>query len=217
MIRVLARCLFLAVALMCALSARAQTNIELRANQNYAVIMQQPVQTGDKIEVIDFFWYGCPYCCQLLPSFNEWLKRKPDDVVVRRVPAVLRESWLAQAHLYYTLDILGEADKFHDKVFDAHHMERLNSNDPEAVASWASQNGFEKERWQQAYYSREVPDRVRRAFEMSRAYGVPGTPAIVVDGRFLSTSGMAGNVKNLVPVLEALINAARERRSKANQ
>lgn len=214
--RGLLRCLLLAIALVCAVSARAQTNVELRANQNYAVIMQQPVQTGDKIEVIDFFWYRCPYCYQLIPSFNEWLKRKPDDVVVRRVPAVLRESWLAQAHLYYTLELLGEADNFHEKVFDAHHMDRLNSNDPDAVAKWAVQNGFDMGKWQQAYYSPEVPNRVRRAFEITRAYGVPGTPAIVVDGRFLSTSGMAGSVKNLVPVMEALINAARERRSKAS-
>jgi protein dithiol oxidoreductase (disulfide-forming) len=177
--------------------------------------MQQPLRDPGKIEVIDFFWYGCPYCYELLPQFKEWEKRKPDDVVVRRVPAVLREAWLAQAHLYYTFDVLGEADKYHDKVFDAHHKERLISNNPETVAEWAVKNGIDKDKWQAAYYSKEVQARVINAVNMSRAYAVSGTPAIIVDGRFMSTSGMAGGVKNLVPVMEALINVARERRANA--
>jgi thiol:disulfide interchange protein DsbA len=211
----LQRFLLTTMAILCFVSlARAQP-IELKPNQNFVVIQQQPLQDASKIEVIDFFWYGCPYCYELLPQFNEWLKTKPDDVVVRRIPAVLRESWLAQAHMYYTLDVLGEADKFHDRVFDAHHKERLISNDPAAVAEWAIKNGFDKNKWQEAYASREVPVRVRRAYDMSLAYSVPGTPAIVVDGRFMSTSGMAGGVKNLVPVMEALVNVARERRAKA--
>jgi thiol:disulfide interchange protein DsbA len=210
----LPRILLAALMALCfAQFARAQS-VELKPNQNFVVIAPQPVQTADKIEVIDYFWYGCPYCYELLPQFNEWLKRKPDDVVVRRVPAVLREAWIAQAHMYYTLDVLGEADKFHDRVFDAHHKDRLISNIPDAVAEWAVKNGIDKQKWLEAYHSKEVQNRVIRAMEMSRNYAVPGTPAIVVDGRFLSTSGMAGGVKNLVPVMEALIEVARERRAK---
>jgi len=215
MIRELPRFFLATIAALCFASiARAQP-IELKPNQNFVVIQQQSLQDASKIEVIDFFWYGCPYCYELLPQFNEWLKTKPDDVVVRRIPAVLRESWLAQAHMYYTLDVLGEADKFHDRVFDAHHKERLISNIPEQVAEWALKNGLDKDKWQEAYHSKEVQTRVIRAVEMSRAYAVSGTPAIVVDGRFMSTSGMSGGVKNLVPVMEALINVARERRTKA--
>lgn len=197
-----------------AMPARAQP-VELKPNQNFVVIQQQPLQDESKIEVIDFFWYGCPYCHQLMPLFNEWMKRKPDDVVVRRVPAVLRETWLAQAHMYYTLDVLGEADNFHEKVFDAHHNERLISNNPEIVTEWAVKNGIDKDKWQAAYYSKEVQNRVIRAVNMSRAYAVSGTPAVVVNGRFMSTSGMAGGVKNLVPVMEALIEVVRERRKSA--
>jgi len=215
MIRELPRFFLAAMVALCFASIARAQSIELKPNQNFVVIQQQPLQDASKIEVIDFFWYGCPYCYELLPQFNEWLKTKPDDVVVRRIPAVLRESWLAQAHMYYTLDVLGEADKFHDRVFDAHHKERLISNIPEQVAEWALKNGLDKDKWQAAYHSKEVQARVIRAVEMSRAYAVSGTPAIVVDGRFMSTSGMSGGVKNLVPVMEALINAARERRAKA--
>jgi len=211
----LQRFLLTAMAILCFVSLARAQSIELKPNQNFVVIQQQPLQDASKIEVIDFFWYGCPYCYELLPQFNEWLKTKPDDVVVRRIPAVLRESWLAQAHMYYTLDVLGEADNFHDRVFDAHHKDRLISNIPEQVAEWALKNGLDKDRWQEAYHSKEVQNRVIRAVQMSRAYAVAGTPAIVVDGRFMSTSGMSGGVKNLVPVMEALIDVARERRAKA--
>lgn len=215
MIRFIPRFLLAAMVVFCvAPLARAQF-VDLTANQNFVVIMQQPLPDPDKIEVIDYFWYGCPHCYAFLPQLNEWISRKPDDVVVRHIPAVLREAWLAQAHLYYTLDVLGEADNFHNKVFDAHHRDRLISNNPDTVAEWAEKNGIDKSKWQKAYYSKEVQNRVKRAVNMSRAYAVPGTPAIVVDGRFLTTGGMAGGVKNLVPVLEALVNLAREHRAKA--
>ncbi len=211
----IARCFFTTIAALCFSTAVNAQSIELKPNQNFVVIMQQPLQEAGKIEVIDFFWYGCPYCYELMPLFNEWLKNKPDDVVVRRIPAVLRENWLAQAHMYYTLDVLGVADKLHDKAFDAHHKERLISNIPEQVEEWAVKNGIDKDKWLAAYHSKDVQNRVIRAVNMSRAYAISGTPAIVVDGRFMSTSGIAGGVKNLVPVMEALINVARERRAKA--
>src|SRR5262245_41378704 len=73
--------------------------------QTYRVILPQKVETGDRIEIIDFFWYGCPYCYELLPLLTEWEKRQGVEVAVRRVPAVLREAWLADAHLYYTLEL----------------------------------------------------------------------------------------------------------------
>lgn len=203
---------WIAAALLCT-TGHAQEGPPLRANQNYVVIMQQPVETGDKIEVIDFFWYGCPYCYELLPKIEAWAKNKPADVVLRRVPAVLRENWLAQAHLYYTLDVLGEAERLHVKAFDAIQRDRLISNDPDAVAEWAVQNGIDREKWRAAYFSSEVPNRVRHAIELSRNYAVPHTPAVVVDGRFLTSSAIAGGIDNVVPVLESLIKVARERRA----
>ena len=68
--------------------------------QSFRAINPQPVQTGERIEVIDFFWYGCPYCFQLLPMIAEWEKSKPADVVVRRVPAILQQHWVPSAHLF---------------------------------------------------------------------------------------------------------------------
>ena len=191
-----------------------QAPLDRPLEQTYRVILPQQVETGDRIEVIDFFWYGCPFCYQLLPVLTDWENRKPADVTVRRIPAVLREAWLADAHLYYTLELLGEADRLHARVFEAVHMNRLITGDPQAVAAWAAQNGIDGQKWQGAYTSDEVRKRVIRALELGRSYDVRGTPALVVDGRYQTGGGLAGQLKNIPAVLDGLVNLAREHRKK---
>jgi thiol:disulfide interchange protein DsbA len=173
------------------------------------------VETGDRIEIIDFFWYGCPFCYELLPVFAEWESRKPVDVTVRRIPAILRETWLPEAHLYYTLEMLGEAERLHARVFDSVHKDRLRTNDPQAVAAWATQNGINGDKWLSTYAAEEVRKRVIRAVELVRTYDVRGTPSIVVDGRYQTGGGLAGGLKNVPLVLDGLVNLAREMRKKA--
>lgn len=213
-LRVAALGLMLSIFSHAALAQQAQPAPSRALEQTYRVIVPQPVESADRVEVIDFFWYGCPYCYELLPIFTEWEKRKPEDVIVRRVPAVLREGWLADAHLYYTLDVLGEADRLHARVFDAVHKEQLRTIDMEAVGAWAVKNGIDRQKWQAAYESVEVRNRVIRAVEMARNYDIRGTPAVVVDGRYQTGGGIAGGLTNIPKVLDGLVDLARERRKK---
>jgi thiol:disulfide interchange protein DsbA len=180
--------------------------------ESFRVITPQPTATGDRIEVIDFFWYGCPYCYQLLPLFNAWEKSKPADVAVRRIPAVLRQEWVPDAHLYYTLETLGEADRLHTPVFEAIHRDRLLPTDIEGWARWAASNGIPREKWSEAYNWQGVREKVVRAVDLARDYDVRGTPVIVVDGRYQTGSGYAGSLQNVIPTLEGLVKLARERR-----
>ena len=144
----------------------------------------------------------------------EWEKRKPADVVVRRIPAILRESWLADAHLYYTLELLGEAERLHAVVFDSVHKGQLRTSDEEAVAAWAVKNGIDAQKWQQAYRDIEVRNRVVRAMTLAGNYDVRGTPAVIVDGRYQTGGGIAGGLTNIPLVLDKLIDLAREQRKK---
>lgn len=182
--------------------------------QSYRAITPQATAAADKIEVIDFFWYGCPYCYQLLPMMLEWEKSKPADVVVRRIPAVLRQEWVPEAHIFYALDALGAADRLHAKVFDAFHRDRLQSTDIEAWTQWAASNGIERVKWDEAYNSKAVRDNVVRAVELGRDYDVRGTPVLIVDGRYQTGGGQAGSLKNVMPTVDGLVNLARERRKK---
>ncbi len=182
--------------------------------ESYRTISPRPTPPGDTIEVIDFFWYGCPYCYRLLPLLMAWEKTMPADVVLRRVPAVLRQEWLPDAHRYYTLEHLGEADRLHAKVFDAVNRDRLLSPDAEGWARWAVANGIERARWDAANSAREVRDKVVRAADLARDYDVRGTPVVVVDGRYQTGSGQSGSVQNVMPTVDGLIKLARERRKK---
>jgi thiol:disulfide interchange protein DsbA len=144
----------------------------------------------------------------------EWEKRKPADVTVRRIPAVLREAWAPDAHLFYTLEVLGEAERLHTRVFDAVHKDRLRTTDSDAVTAWAVKNGIDQQKWLAAYTSQEVRKLVVRSIELAGNYDVRGTPALIVDGRYQTGGGLAGGLKNVPSVLDALVNLAREQRKK---
>ncbi len=144
----------------------------------------------------------------------EWEKTKPSDVVVRLIPAVLREGWLADAHLFYTLELLGEAQRLHTAVFDSIHKGQLQTSNTEAVAAWAVKNGIDAQKWQGAYTNNEVRNRVVHAMTLARNYDVRGTPALIVDGRYQTSPGMAGGLAGIPAVLDALIKLAREQRKK---
>jgi len=207
---------FIVVSALCAWAASAGAqNQERSFEQSYRLIpAQPPIGATNKIEVIDFFWYGCPYCYQLLPTLDAWIKAKRDDVVVHRVPAVLRKDWVPDAQLFYTLEVLGEAERLHARVYDAIHKQQLQSSDATAVAEWAVRNGIDRQQWMDAYASAEVQKRIQHASAFTRDYDIRGTPAIVVDGRYQTSGGIAGGVKNMIPIVDALVSAAREQRRK---
>jgi protein dithiol oxidoreductase (disulfide-forming) len=190
----------------------AQDAIKVRQNIDYRLIAQQPVETGGRIEVIEFFWYGCPYCNELQPALEEWIKRKPDDVTLRRIPVILRDSWAQHARIYYTLELLGEVGRLHPQVYHSYHVEELHMSKPEVMEQWAATHGIERRKWIDAYYSPEVDARVAHAFQLTKRYDVQGTPSLVVGGRYLTSSSMTPTVRGLVPVLEDLVRLARQNR-----
>ena len=189
---------------------------EIRARQNieYRVIPVQPVETVERIEVIDFFWYGCPYCNELQPALEDWIKRKPDDVAVRRIPAILKDNWAPHARIFYALELLGETERLHLKVYHSYHVEELFMSKPDVMEQWAVKNGIERRRWVDAYFSPEVDGRIARAFQATKRYDVQGTPSLVVDGRYLTSSSMTPTVRGMIPVVEDLVRLARQNRGK---
>ena len=197
-------------------AGRAQSQ-EIRARQNieYRVIPSpQPVESGANIEVIDFFWYGCPYCNELQPALEVWIKNKAADVTVRRVPAILKDNWAPHARIFYTLELLGELERLHLTVYHGYHVEQLYMSKPDVMEQWAAKNGIERRRWLDAYYSPEVDARIARAFQATKRYDIQGTPSLVVDGRYLTSSSMTPSVRGVIPVLDDLVRLARQNRAR---
>ena len=213
-IGILARGGLALLALACLAAASHAQGIRARQNIEYRLIAPQPVETGDRIEVIDFFWYGCPYCNELQPALEGWIRHKPADVALRRVPAILRDSWAPHARIFYTLEQLGEVERLHLKVYEGYHVELLHMSKPDVMVEWAARHGIDRKRWLDTYHSPAVDAKIERAKKLSEAYTVKVTPTLVVDGRYL-TSGrhVPGNdVRDVVPILEDLVLLARQQR-----
>jgi thiol:disulfide interchange protein DsbA len=191
-----------------ALAAAPKLNTDYRL-----VIPPQPVETGNKIEVIEFFYYGCPHCYDLEPYLKNWLSRAPKDVEFRRIAAVFRDDWVPLTKTFYTLEALGELNRLHSDVFEAIHVKQINLNNDQMLLDWMEQHGVNRKKFTDAYNSFSINNRVEFAKKLTQAYGVEGTPSLVVDGKYLTGPGMAGSHESAMRVLDQLIDKARQERS----
>ncbi len=171
-------------------------------DREYTVIepAQPPLEplNGKKVEVIEFFYYGCPHCYNLQPSLKAWLKNAPSDVEFRRQPTVFRESWIPLTRTFYALDAIGLLDKFHDEVFETVHKQNVNLGNRQILLDWAGRRGIDTKKLAEAYDSFSVQTKSQRAVQMTRAYGITGTPSVVVGGRYLTGPSMTTNADNSI-------------------
>lgn len=180
-------------------------------DKEYRVI--NPAQPGDgskKIEVVEFFYYGCPHCYDLEPALKNWLKRKPADVEFRQQPAVFRENWIPLTKTYFALDALGLLPKLSDKVYSAVHDEGLGLSDEAMMSKWISQQGVDPVKFSEAYRSFAVQNNVQRAIQITRDYQVKGTPSIAVAGKYITSPSMTGGFDRFFEVVDQLIEMARK-------
>jgi thiol:disulfide interchange protein DsbA len=160
----------------------------------------QPVETQGKIEVIEFFWYGCPHCYSLEPYIESWLKKLPADVQFRRVPAVFNSRWAHDAAIFYTLEAMGVLDKLHRPLFDAIHKSNLRTDNEAALSEWLQKNGVDPKKFEATYKSFGVQSRTKRAIRLTSDFRIDGTPAMAVHGRYTVSASdtMLDTVNELV-------------------
>lgn len=200
--------LALSLALVCiALPAPAQQS---KTDVDYREIPQQPIETGDKIEVIDFFFYGCQYCNELLPRLERWRRGKPADVVFRHIPVVRHDSWVPLAKTYFTLEAMGEVERLHTAVFHSYHVEDLYMSQEKVISEWAEKHGLDRDKFMAIYRSDETRQKVERARKQTMDYDIQGTPSLVVDGRYLTD----GSSSKTIDILDRMVRIARQQREK---
>lgn len=186
--------------------------ITLKLGDNYREIKQQPVADSGRIEVIDFFFYACPYCNELRPALEKWRKSLGKDVVFRRIPTVRRDSWVPLAKTFYTLEALGELERLHEEVYKSYHDEQIHMSKPDVMADWAAKRGVDRQKWLDTYNSDDVARKVELARKLTDAYDIQGTPSLVVNGRYLTSSGLTDDVGQVIPVVQGLIEMVRARK-----
>jgi protein dithiol oxidoreductase (disulfide-forming) len=193
---------------------------ELTEGKQYRVLNPaRPVESRDRIEVTEFFWYGCGHCYALEPILQKWLKTMPRDVVFRRMPALFpgRDgrpgAWEPLARTYYALEALGQLDRLHGEVFDAVQIDHLPLGDPNFAADWFAKHGIERQKYLDALKSFGVQANIARAQQLSGRYGFDGVPALFVNGRYALINGEAGSHEDITGVLDQLIQKARKERT----
>ena len=195
---------------------------QLSAGKEYlSITPPQPTPPGKNVEVIEFFWYGCPHCADLQPALREWLKRKPADVTFRSNPAAFNDAWLQLARTYYAIDVLGEQERLHAEVFNAiHKTKKLDpkvlAKDPKTLFEWVGTQKVDVKKFTDAYNSFAVVSKTQRTVDTTSAYGITGTPSIAIDGRYLTAPHMVppkGNdYSQFFKTVDELIAMARAQR-----
>lgn len=170
---------------------------------------EQPTQTQGKIEVVEIFWYGCPHCYDFEPYLEKWLESKPEDVEFIRIPGVLNQAWLSHARAFYAAQKLGVLDRIHRPLFDALHKEKRNLYAEDALRVFVESQGVDGEEFTSAVRSAETATRIKQALVRVRGYRVKGVPAVIVNGKYLTSASLAGSYEKLIQVIDGLVERER--------
>jgi thiol:disulfide interchange protein DsbA len=169
----------------------------------------QPTSSGEKIEVMEVFYYGCPHCYRLEPFLESWNSSKPGDVVFVRMPAVFGPSWEMLAKAYYTAELLGVTDKIHHALFKAIHQDKKKVGDVAAVQGIFLEQGVSAEVFNNTFNSFDVSVKLNRAKQLAgkppNKYGITGVPTIIVNGKYSTSGSQAGSNQNIIKVMDYLI------------
>jgi len=196
-------------------AAAASAQVPQEGKQYLRLTTPQPVETGKKIEVLEFFSYGCPHCGDFEPMLQGWLKTAPPDVQFRRVPVMFQDRWVPMAKEYYTLEALGEDTRLSPELFAAIHKNGLPAWQDKAFFDWAQSKGLDRKKVEDMYNSFAIAGKVNRARSQAQAYNVQSVPLIFVDGKYLVSGETTGSNAGMLPVIDAVIVKARAERPKS--
>ncbi len=187
---------------------------EPQAGRDFKPITPPLATPKGKIEVIEFFSYGCNHCNDFHPLITPWAAKLPKDVTFRRVPVSFnRPEWARLSRIYFALEATGDLAKLDAAVFIAIHEQRVTFKTDEAVIAWATSKGIDGKKFGDALASFSMQSKVQRADQEASAARISGVPALAVDGKFLINNEAASNYDELLKLTDAVVAKARQERS----
>lgn len=179
----------------------------------------QPTHTGKKIEVLEFFYYGCPHCFAMHPKLTAWEEKMPQDVQLDFVPVAFGDNQLPMAYAFYSLKTMRDLNKIsaaqfkqlHEKLYEALNVQRLNLNDMDKIADFVAQQGVDRSEFVKNYTSYFVRTKVEQSRQMTVRYQISGTPTVVVEGKYMISPLQPDDT---IRVLNQLIDKVRKERGK---
>ncbi|WP_199542790.1 thiol:disulfide interchange protein DsbA/DsbL [Paraburkholderia kururiensis] len=184
------------------------------AGTDYSVLKTpQPADVpAGKIEVTEFFWYGCPHCNEFEPYLEAWVKKQGPDVVFKRVPVAFRDDFLPHSKLYHALDALGVEPQLTPKVFNEIHVNRDYLLKPEDQAKFLAKNGVDPKKFMDAYNSFSTQSALQRDKKMIADYNIDGVPTLAVQGKYETGPAMTNSLPGTLQVLDYLIGQIRAKK-----
>ena len=197
--------IFTLFAFICLSGAVLAQGQKIEEGFDYRILpIPQPVETKGKVEVIEFFWYGCPHCYDFEPELIGWVKRQPKDVVFKRVPVAFRDDFMPHSQLFYTLEALGKGDTLHEKVMYSMHKENKRLLTESDIADWAASQGIDRNTFLATYRSFAVTSKARAARQLADAYRIDGVPTMVMQGKYVTSPSIAGTKAKAIGVMDFL-------------
>jgi thiol:disulfide interchange protein DsbA len=177
------------------------------------VKLSQPIAmpAGGRIEVVEFFWYGCPHCSAFEPTLDVWQKKLPADVAFRRVPVVFREEpFITHQKLYYSLEAMDLVDAMQRKVFNAIQIDHAKLDKLPEILAFVGKNGVDTAKFTEAFNSFSVQTKTRQAKQLAEAYRIDGVPTLGINGRYYTSPSLAGTPEKALGVADYLIQRSRK-------
>ena len=192
-------------------SARAQGGTPEEGKQyvRLQTAAQVTLPPQKKVEVVEFFWYGCPHCFAFEPTVEAWSKRVPPDVYFHQMPFALIGP-VEHQKLFYALEELGQRESLQRKLFNAIHVENKRLNTEAEITAFVAANGVDGAKFTEAFRSFAVNTKISRGKQLSNAYKIDGVPAMGVNGRYYTSATLAGSHEKAIAVTEFLIQRARQ-------
>jgi thiol:disulfide interchange protein DsbA len=195
--------------------AQAQPAAEPASGRDYQELTPpRPVASGELVEVIEFFYYGCPVCYETQPHVARWVTRAGPSIVMFRVPAVFTESSESFARTFYALGAMNHIARLHWPLYDNHHFDGKKLNEEQNVIAWVAGNGVDAARFKEIWHSAEVTAQIGAAKKALLTYDITGVPSFVIDRKYVTSPRMAGGVSAMVRVLDYLVQRAAAERKK---
>ncbi|OJA97649.1 thiol:disulfide interchange protein DsbA/DsbL [Burkholderia ubonensis] len=184
------------------------------AGKDYEVMKApQPVSApAGKVEVIEFFWYGCPHCYEFEPTVEAWVKKQGDKVDFKRIPVAFRDDFVPHSKLFYAVSALGISEKVTPAIFNAIHKQKNYLLTPQAQADFLASQGVDKKKFMDAYNSFSVQGQVKQSAELLKSYNIDGVPTIVVQGKYKTGPAYTNSLEGTAQVLDYLVKQVQDKK-----
>jgi len=158
------------------------------------------------IEVLEFFWFGCPHCYAFEPTINEWVANKPPHVRFVREAPPLNPGWTAHSQAFYAAEALGVTEQFFEPMFHQIHRHKKPLRKPRQIAAFAGELGLDEDKFLKTMKSFSVDAGIRRAMSLARGAQITGVPSILVNGKYTTGSSQAGGHDGIIRVIDELVD-----------